>query len=94
MKVSALLVAVLALAPGALASGYRTAVLPAAEDVSMPFMSDWGYDWDERCYRDDFDRLELGGAEDKVWRSALGFSFDGILAHWLSGGAANDGLLH
>jgi hypothetical protein len=46
MKVSGLLVAVLALAPGALASGYGTAVLPAAEDVSMPFMCDWGYDED------------------------------------------------
>ena len=78
MRFFAVLVAVLALAPGALAAGYRTAVLPAAEDVSMPFMCDWGYDWDERCYRDDFDRIELGGAGDKVWRSGVRFSLVGI----------------
>ena len=78
MKFFAVLVAFLALAPGALAGGYRTAVLPAAEDVSMPFMCNWGYDWDERCYRDDFDRLELGGAGDKVWRAGIRFSLDAI----------------
>jgi len=78
MKFFAALVAFLALAPGALAGGYRTAVLPAAEDVSMPFMCNWGYDWDERCYRDDFDRLELGGAGDKVWRAGIRFSLDPI----------------
>jgi hypothetical protein len=75
MKVFAVVLAGLALVPAALAGGYRTVVLPAAEDVSMPFMCDWGYDWDERCYRDDFDRLELGGAGDKVWRSGVRFSF-------------------
>ena len=74
MKIFAVFLAALALVPGALAGGYRTAVLPAAEDVSLPFWCDWGYDWDERCYRDDFDRLEVGGVDDKVWRSAVRFS--------------------
>jgi hypothetical protein len=23
------------------------------EDVGIPFWCDWGYGWDERCYRDD-----------------------------------------
>jgi len=78
MKVFAVLFAALVLVPAALAGGYQTAVLPAVEDVSMPFMCDWGYDWDERCYRDDFDRLELGGAGDKVWRSGVRFSLAGI----------------
>jgi hypothetical protein len=49
---------------------YRAA--PSA-DVSLPFWCDWGYDWDERCYRDFSDRLSVGGDEDKVWRSALHF---------------------
>src|SRR3982751_2406839 len=71
MKVFAVLFAALVLVPAALAGDYQTAVLPAVEDVSMPFMCDWGYDWDERCYRDDFDRLEVGGVDDKVWGSPL-----------------------
>ena len=54
---------------------YRTA--PSA-DVSLPFWCDWGYDWDERCYRDFSDRLSVGGDEDKVWRSALRFPLDAI----------------
>src|SRR5256885_11206579 len=81
MKFFAVLIAFLAVVPGALAGGYRTAVLPAAEDVSMPFMCNWGYDWDERCYRDDFDRLELGGAGDKVWRAGIRISLDAIPSH-------------
>ncbi len=78
MKLFAVVFVALALAPGVLAGGYQTAVLSPAEDVAMPFMCDWGYDWDERCYRDDFDRLELGGAGDKVWRSGVRFSLSGI----------------
>jgi hypothetical protein len=78
MKLLAVVLVALALVPGALAGGYQTAVLSPAEDVSMPFMCSWGYDWDERCYRDDFDRLELGGAGDKVWRSGVRFSLAGI----------------
>src|ERR1051325_7568158 len=54
--------------------------LPVAQDVSLPFMCSWGYDWEERCYRDDFDRLEVGGVDDKVWRSALRFSLASIPA--------------
>jgi hypothetical protein len=75
-----LLVAVLAVfATGAArASNVQTVSLAAAQDVSLPFMCSWGYDWEERCYRDDFDRLEVGGVNDKVWRSALRFSFASI----------------
>jgi len=56
----------------------ETVVLTPVDDVSLPFLCSWGYDWQERCYRDDFERLELGGAGDKVWRSALRFSLDGL----------------
>jgi hypothetical protein len=45
-----------------------------AEDVGVPFWCDWGYDWDERCYRDDTARLPVGGVDDKVWRAAIRFS--------------------
>jgi hypothetical protein len=58
------------------AARLETVVLPPADDVSLPFLCSWGYDWEERCYRDDLERLELGGAGDKVWRSALRFSLD------------------
>lgn len=72
-----LVAAALALTAGAArADDYATIALPAADDVSLPFLCDWGYDWEERCYRDRLDRLELGGADDKVWRSALRFSLD------------------
>lgn len=54
---------------------YRAA--PSA-DVSLPFWCDWGYDWDERCYRDFSDRLPVGGDVDKVWRSALRFPLSSI----------------
>lgn len=47
-------------------------IRPAA-DVGLPFWCDWGYDWDERCYRDDGQRLPVGGVNDKVWRSAIRF---------------------
>jgi hypothetical protein len=46
------------------------------EDVGIPFWCDWGYDWDERCYRDDTARLPVGGVDDKVWRGAVRFSLD------------------
>ena len=62
------------------ASDLQTVSLPVAQDVSLPFMCSWGYDWEERCYRDDFDRLEVGGVDDKVWRSALRFSLASIPA--------------
>jgi hypothetical protein len=47
-------------------------------DVALPFWCDWGYDWEERCWRDFSDRLSVGGDEDKVWRSALRLPLDGI----------------
>jgi hypothetical protein len=50
----------------------------ASADASLPFWCDWGYDWEERCYRDFSDRLPVGGDDDKVWRAALRFPLDGI----------------
>lgn len=70
--------ALVAGAATARASAYETVVLPAVDDVSLPFLCSWGYDWEERCYRDRLDRLELGGAGDKVWRSALRFPLEGL----------------
>ena len=57
------------------AAVYRTT---PSSDVSFPFWCDWGYDWDERCYRDFSDRLPVGGDEDKLWRSALRFPLSAI----------------
>ena len=61
-------------ASSASAHGTNVVRLGAVQDVSLPFWCDWGYDWDERCYRDDGDRLPIGGEDDKVWRAALRFS--------------------
>ena len=69
-----LVVAALGWAGAAHASELRVTTLSPVEDVSLPFFCDWGYDWDERCYRDDSTRLSLGGEPGKVWRSALRFS--------------------
>jgi hypothetical protein len=52
--------------------------LAVADDTSLPFWCDWGYDWDERCYQDDGDRLPIGGDEDKVWRAALKFQLSAL----------------
>ena len=68
------LVAALAYAGAARGADVRVATLVPVEDVSLPFWCDWGYDWDERCYREDGARLAVGGEDDKVWRSALRFS--------------------
>ena len=57
------------------ATVYRTT---PSEDVALPFWCDWGYDWDERCYRDFSDRIAVGGEADKVWRSALRFPLSAI----------------
>ena len=73
-----LLVLAFGVAGSARASDVQTVSLSAVQDVSLPFMCSWGYDWEERCYRDDFDRLEVGGVDDKVWRSALRFSLASI----------------
>src|SRR5215211_7428539 len=73
----ALLVGLTARAPApARASGIETVTISPTEDLSLPFWCDWGYDWDERCYRDDSERLGVGGVDDKVWRAALLFSLD------------------
>jgi hypothetical protein len=68
------LAAALALTGSAGAAEVRVIALPPVEDVSLPFGCDWGYDWDERCYREDGPRLPVGGEPDKVWRSAVRFS--------------------
>jgi hypothetical protein len=73
VKLLAPVLAALVLAAPAFAGEARTATVVPAEDVSLPFFCDWGYDWDERCYRDDSARLSLGGEPGKVWRSALRF---------------------
>lgn len=54
--------------------GAQLVRLAPTQDVSLPFWCEWGYDWEERCYRDDGDRLPVGGDEDKVWRAALRFA--------------------
>jgi hypothetical protein len=71
-------VAVLALSGLARAADLRVVALAPTEDVSLPFWCDWGYDWEDRCYRDDSDRLGAGGVDDKVWRAALRFSFGSL----------------
>jgi hypothetical protein len=63
----------LVLIPGSAAAG-TSVVLQPARDLGLPFWCQWGYDWDERCYTDDFGRLPVGGVDDKVWRSALTFA--------------------
>jgi TGF-beta propeptide len=76
--VLSLIVALTVSSPSASADGTHVVRLPAAQDVSLPFWCDWGYDWDERCYRDDGDRLPIGGEDDKVWRAALRFSTSSV----------------
>ncbi len=49
-------------------------MLAPSEEVGLSFSCNGGYDWDERCYRDEGARLPVGGVDDKVWRSALRFS--------------------
>jgi hypothetical protein len=55
-----------------------TIVLAPVEDVSFPFACSWGYDWEERCWRDDSTRLPIGSESDKAWRAALRFSLDSV----------------
>jgi hypothetical protein len=73
-------VAALALAGAAHSSDLKFATLRATEDVSLPFSCAWGYDWDERCFREDGPRLAVGGESDKIWRSALRFSTGALRA--------------
>lgn len=71
----------LVLAGVARASDVHVLALAPAADVSFPFACDWGYDWDERCYRLEGERLGVGGGEpDKIWRAALRFSTASIPA--------------
>jgi hypothetical protein len=74
----ALAVLVAAAGPAAAQSEPITHRVGASADASLPFWCDWGYDWEERCYRDLSDRLPVGGEDDKVWRSALRFPLDSI----------------
>jgi hypothetical protein len=76
--VLSLVIALTVGSPSASADGTHVVRLPAVQDVSLPFWCDWGYDWDERCYRDDGDRLPIGGEDDKVWRAALRFSTSSV----------------
>ena len=78
MLVLILLAAALVLSGVARAGDTNVATLRAVEDLSLPFWCDWGYDWDERCYWDDSDRLGVGGVSDKVWRGGIRFSLDGL----------------
>jgi hypothetical protein len=57
-----------------------TVSIPASADVGFPFLCDWGYDWESRCFRDDGQRLPIGGVDDKVWRAGLRFSLTAIPA--------------
>ena len=70
------LLAALALPTPSAAS--TTVALAPVEDVSFPFACSWGYDWEERCWRDDSTRLPIGGESDKAWRAALRFSLDSV----------------
>lgn len=78
MKLFPAVLVALALAGIAHAADVRVVTVPAAEDLSLPFRCDWGYDWDERCFVDASDRLPVGGVDDKVWRAALRFSLDAL----------------
>lgn len=69
----ALIILVTTVGPAGAASDERIYRAAPSDDVSLPFWCDWGYDWDERCWRDFSDRLSVGGDVDKVWRSALRF---------------------
>jgi TGF-beta propeptide len=64
------------------AGGVPAAVvsIPPETDVGLPFWCDWSYDWESRCYRDDGQRLPIGGVDDKVWRAALRFSLASVPA--------------
>jgi hypothetical protein len=73
-----LAIGLLVCSPSASAVGTHTLQLAPVQDVSLPFWCDWGYDWDERCYRDDGIRLPIGGDDDKLWRAALRFSTSSV----------------
>src|SRR3954466_302594 len=78
MRFLAVVLAALACVGAARAAEMSMTTLVPVEDVSLLFFCDWGYDWDERCYRDDSARLSLGGEPGKVWRSALRFPLGAV----------------
>ena len=80
MKLLVAFVLALVLAGSAYGADVRVATTSPVEDVSLPFWCDWSYDWNERCYRDDSERLGVGGVDDKVWRAALRFSLADVPA--------------
>ncbi|HYZ75766.1 MAG TPA: DNRLRE domain-containing protein [Gaiellaceae bacterium] len=65
---------------GARAADVRVATLSPVENLSLPFWCDWSYDWEARCYRDDSDRLGVGGVHDSVRRVALRFPLGALPA--------------
>src|SRR5438105_15905276 len=75
MRFALVVIAALVLA-GSAQADLRIVTLQPVQDLSLPFWCDWGYDWAERCYRDDSERLGVGGVGDKVWRAGLRFSLD------------------
>ena len=65
---------------GAPVAGASTVSIRPSADIGFPFFCDWGYDWESRCFRDDGQRLPIGGVDDKVWRAGLRFSLAAIPA--------------
>jgi len=81
MRRIALVLLLAALGSSASGAGAASTVsIAPSADVGLAFWCDWSYDWEERCYRDDGPRLPVGGADDKVWRSALRFSLGSVPA--------------
>jgi hypothetical protein len=67
------LIALLVGLSGPASGGARTISIQPSADVGFPFLCDWGYEWEERCFWDDGARLPIGGVDDKVWRAGLRF---------------------
>jgi hypothetical protein len=65
---------------GSASAGATTISIAPSADVGFPFLCDWGYDWETRCFRDDGPRLPVGGVNDKVWRAGLHFPLAAIPA--------------
>ena len=80
MRLLLLLLALIMLGVAGPAGATTTVSVPPSADVGLPFWCDWGYDWEERCYRDDGTRLPIGGSDDKVWRAAFRFTLGQIPA--------------
>lgn len=63
---------------GAARADLGVVTIAPGQNLGLPFLCDWGYDWDERCFRDDSERLPVGGVDDKVWRAGLQFPLDAV----------------